>query len=210
MRLDNAESNSKSRPLRLAAASMIASGYYGELVITGEGRKSELVVTGDTSPHWICWLVSMILASYIIYELLVGPASATAQDRGPFAMPGALSEGSSSISQPLLQVLSGSLISDETKHTIEASLAEDSAEGLALSAPEANAYELQSDGVGETLQKLPLRCRAHLCLPPQPRGDLISDVCAGEQNEQTRSLSSVANGLGRWLCRRSFTSGGDP
>ena len=151
---------------------MIASGYYGELVITGEGRKSELVVTGDISPHWICWLVSMIFASYIIYELLVGPASATAQDRGPFAMPGALSEGSSSLSQPLLQVLSGILISDETKHTIEASLTEESAEGLALSAPEVIAYEPQSDGVGETLQKLPLRYAVLICAYRPSQGEI--------------------------------------
>jgi len=54
----------------------------------------------------------------------------------------------------LLQVSSGSLIPEEAKRTIEAFLAEDPAEGLAVSAPEANAYEFQSGGVIEMLEKL--------------------------------------------------------
>jgi len=54
----------------------------------------------------------------------------------------------------LLQVSSGSLIPAEAKRTIEAFLAEDPAEGLAVSAPEANAYEFQSGGVIEMLEKL--------------------------------------------------------
>ena len=182
MKLDYAESNSKSWSLRLAAALMIAAGYYGELV-----------VTGDLS------------------------------QRGSFAMSRVLSEGRRSISltpAPPLQVFSSSLIPDDTKHTIEASLAEDPAEGLALSAPEANASELQSGGVVETPEELLLRCRAHLRFPPQPRGDVTIGACAGsrdrdEQNGQTseverRSLRSAASGLGQGLCRRSFTSGGDP
>ena len=74
MRLDAAEPNSESRSLGLATALMIAAGYYGELV-----------VTGDFSPSWICWLVSMILASYIIYELLVGPASETEEEAAAVA-----------------------------------------------------------------------------------------------------------------------------
>ena len=81
---------------------MIAAGYYGELA-----------VTGDLSPHWICWLVSMTLASYLVYELLVGPASATAQERGSVALLRALSEGRRSVA--LHQDSSGSLIPDETK-----------------------------------------------------------------------------------------------
>jgi len=54
----------------------------------------------------------------------------------------------------LLQVSSRSLIPDEAKRTIDAFLAEDPAEGLAVSAPEANAYESQSGGVIEMLEKL--------------------------------------------------------
>jgi len=72
MKLDDAEFNSKSWSLGLAAALMIVAGYYGELV-----------VTGDLSPRWICWFVSMIFFCYIVYELLVGLASATAQESDP-------------------------------------------------------------------------------------------------------------------------------
>merc|ERR1719157_287914 len=48
------------------SALMIASGYYGELV-----------VTGDLTPRWMCWFLSMIFFLYIVYELLVGLADAT-------------------------------------------------------------------------------------------------------------------------------------
>jgi len=54
----------------------------------------------------------------------------------------------------LLQVSAQSLIPDEAKRTIDAFLAEDPAEGLAVSAPEANAYESQSGGVIQMLEKL--------------------------------------------------------
>merc|ERR1711979_114709 len=40
---------------------MITSGYYGELV-----------VTGDLTPRWVCWFASMSFFLYIVYELLVG------------------------------------------------------------------------------------------------------------------------------------------
>merc|ERR1719487_877000 len=45
---------------------MIVSGYYGELV-----------VTGDLTPRWACWFASMAFFLYIVYELLVGLSSAT-------------------------------------------------------------------------------------------------------------------------------------
>ena len=104
--------------------------------------------------------------------------------------PRVLPEGSSSISDesslslrgsaaPLLQVASCSLIPDEAKHTIETSLAEDSAEGLALSAPKVEAHELHSDGVVETPEKLLLRCRvlssllnASLCACRPSQGEM--------------------------------------
>jgi len=54
----------------------------------------------------------------------------------------------------LLQISSQSLIPDEAKRTIESFLAQDPSEGLAVSAPEANAYEFQSGGVIEMLEKL--------------------------------------------------------
>jgi prefoldin subunit 5 len=54
----------------------------------------------------------------------------------------------------LIQLSTKSMIPDEAKRTIDAFLAEDPAEGLAVSAPEANAYESQSGGVIEMLEKL--------------------------------------------------------
>ena len=45
---------------------MIISGYYGELV-----------VTGDLTPRWACWFLSMVFFLYIVYELLVGLSAAT-------------------------------------------------------------------------------------------------------------------------------------
>ena len=45
---------------------MIVSGYYGELV-----------VTGDLGPRWKCWYISMVFFLYIVYELLIGLSVAT-------------------------------------------------------------------------------------------------------------------------------------
>jgi len=53
----------------------------------------------------------------------------------------------------LIQLKSLNLIPKEAKHTIDLFLAQDP-EGLAVSAPEANAYEFQSSGVVEMLEKL--------------------------------------------------------
>merc|ERR1712146_622428 len=55
--------------LGLGSALMIVSGYYGELVITG-----------DLTPRWVCWFLSMCFFLYIVYELLVGLAAATASE----------------------------------------------------------------------------------------------------------------------------------
>merc|ERR1719471_1229248 len=54
----------------------------------------------------------------------------------------------------LLQLKKLKLIPDEAKRTIDAFLQQDPDEGLAVSAPEANAYEFQSGGVIEMLEKL--------------------------------------------------------
>merc|ERR1719230_1928868 len=54
----------------------------------------------------------------------------------------------------LLQVTAQSLIPEDAKRTIESFLAQDPDDGLAVSAPEANAYEFQSGGVIEMLNKL--------------------------------------------------------
>jgi len=54
----------------------------------------------------------------------------------------------------LLQLKKLRLIPDDAKRTIDAFLQQDPDEGLAVSAPEANAYEFQSGGVIEMLEKL--------------------------------------------------------
>jgi len=66
MKLPDAEFSSKAWTLGLGSALMIVSGYYGELV-----------VTGDLTPRWMCWFVSMVFFLYIVFELLVGLAAAT-------------------------------------------------------------------------------------------------------------------------------------
>merc|ERR1712149_131831 len=69
MKLDEAQFNSKAWVLGVGSALMIVSGYYGELV-----------VTGNLTPRWVCWFVSMAFFLYIVYELLVGLAAATASE----------------------------------------------------------------------------------------------------------------------------------
>merc|ERR1719323_2492746 len=51
---------------------MIISGYYGELI-----------VTGNLAPRWVCWFVSMVFFLYIVYELLVGLSAATESESDP-------------------------------------------------------------------------------------------------------------------------------
>merc|ERR1712025_411433 len=72
MKLDEAVFNTKAWTLGLGSALMIISGYYGELV-----------VTGDLTPRWACWCLSMLFFLYIVYELLVGLADATASEADP-------------------------------------------------------------------------------------------------------------------------------
>merc|ERR550532_1456648 len=72
MNLSAAEYNSKAWTLGLGSALMIVSGYYGELV-----------VTGDLTPRWVCWFLSMCFFLYIVYELLVGLSAATNMETDP-------------------------------------------------------------------------------------------------------------------------------
>merc|ERR1712138_21472 len=58
--------------LGFGSALMITSGYYGELV-----------VTGDLTPRWVCWFASMSFFLYIVYALLVGLAAATQSEADP-------------------------------------------------------------------------------------------------------------------------------
>merc|ERR1711967_163829 len=60
MDLDDKTHNCKAWTLGLGSALMIVSGYYGELV-----------VTGDLTPRWVCWFLS------IAQELMVGLSEAT-------------------------------------------------------------------------------------------------------------------------------------
>merc|ERR1719160_739868 len=69
MRLDAGTFSTKAWALGLGSALMIVSGYYGELVITG-----------DLTPRWHCWCLSMLFFLYIVYELLVGLSGATASE----------------------------------------------------------------------------------------------------------------------------------
>ena len=48
MKLPDDVFSAKAKTLGLGSALMIISGYYGELV-----------VTGDLTPRWICWAISM-------------------------------------------------------------------------------------------------------------------------------------------------------
>merc|ERR1712113_394602 len=72
MKLDEATYNVKSKTLGVGSALMIVSGYYGELV-----------VTGDLTPRWVCWFASMCFFLYIVFELLVGLKSATESEIDP-------------------------------------------------------------------------------------------------------------------------------
>merc|ERR1712224_389692 len=72
MKLSEEEYSSKAWALGLGSALMIVSGYYGELVITG-----------NLTPRWLCWFVSMGFFLYIVQELLVGLAAATNSEADP-------------------------------------------------------------------------------------------------------------------------------
>merc|ERR1719213_162324 len=72
MKLDDKTYSTKAWTLGVGSALMICSGYYGELV-----------VTGDLTPRWVCWALSMCFFLYIVYELLVGLAAATKSEENP-------------------------------------------------------------------------------------------------------------------------------
>merc|ERR1712118_155933 len=72
MKLDPQTFSEKDKTLGVGSALMIVSGYYGELV-----------VTGDLTPRWMCWFISMMFFLYIVYELLVGLSDATNSEADP-------------------------------------------------------------------------------------------------------------------------------
>jgi len=69
MKLDEKTYSEKAFNLGVGSALMICSGYYGELV-----------VTGDLTPRWMCWALSMCFFLYIVNELLNGLAEATSSE----------------------------------------------------------------------------------------------------------------------------------
>merc|ERR1719215_1658896 len=69
MKLSSEESSSKCLSLGFAAALMIVLGYPGELI-----------VEGDLGVRWFYWGLAMVPFVYIVYELLVGLADATAKE----------------------------------------------------------------------------------------------------------------------------------
>jgi bacteriorhodopsin len=72
MKLSDADYSTKAWRLGVGSALMIVSGYYGELT-----------VTGDLTPRWMCWFISMLFFLYIVYELLVGLSAATNSEADP-------------------------------------------------------------------------------------------------------------------------------
>merc|ERR1712182_180333 len=72
VQLSPEESNRQCWRLGTLSALMILSGYKGELVLTG-----------DLTPRWISWLISMSFFLFIVQTLLVGLADATNAESDP-------------------------------------------------------------------------------------------------------------------------------
>ena len=72
MKLSSEEASQKCTTLGLASALMIILGYPGELIVEGE-----------LSTRWNFWFCAMVPFCYIVYELLVGLAAATASEKDP-------------------------------------------------------------------------------------------------------------------------------
>jgi len=72
MKLSSEEASQKCLSLGLSSALMIILGYPGELI-----------VEGDLSQRWMYWMLAMLPFCYIVYELLVGLAAATASETDP-------------------------------------------------------------------------------------------------------------------------------
>jgi bacteriorhodopsin len=72
MNLPDEVYSTKAWTLGVGSALMIASGYYGELT-----------VSGNLTPRFVCWVLSMSFFLYIVYEMLVGLAAATKSEADP-------------------------------------------------------------------------------------------------------------------------------
>jgi hypothetical protein len=72
MKLSPEEANSKCWTLGAGSALMIVSGYKGELILTG-----------DLSPRWASWCLSMCFFLFVVYTLLVDLSAATEAEENP-------------------------------------------------------------------------------------------------------------------------------
>lgn len=80
MGLSEEETVSKSWQLGVASAIMVAVGYPGE-------------ISDDTTVRWIFWSISMLFFIFVLYNLLVGLANASADSRTIQATEESESEG---------------------------------------------------------------------------------------------------------------------
>merc|ERR1712079_636521 len=71
-RLSSEEASQKCLSLGVSSALMIILGYPGELI-----------VEGNLAERWKFWAVAVVPFCYIVYELLVGLAAATASETDP-------------------------------------------------------------------------------------------------------------------------------
>ena len=68
--MNEATSNVKTKSLGVGTTLRIVSGYY-----------RELTVTGDLTPHQICWFISIAFFLYMVQESLVGLSEDGAAER---------------------------------------------------------------------------------------------------------------------------------
>merc|ERR1712139_58997 len=72
MNLPAEEANSKCWTLGIGSALMIISGYKGELILSG-----------DLSPRWTSWCISMCFFLWVVYTLMIGLSEATNSESDP-------------------------------------------------------------------------------------------------------------------------------
>merc|ERR1712157_116099 len=71
-KLSSEEASKKCLSLGVSSALMVILGYPGELI-----------VEGNLAERWKFWAAAMVPFCYIVYELLVGLAAATASETDP-------------------------------------------------------------------------------------------------------------------------------
>jgi len=73
MKLSSEEASQKCLTLGVSSALMICVGYPGELIVEGP----------ELAQRWSYWFCALVPFAYIVYELLVGLAAATAAETDP-------------------------------------------------------------------------------------------------------------------------------